>query len=63
MQLAFDLLKQIGDLRAVLNADQHSFQQVHGLGKVRYFQLQAVKEICRRSDFIHLQKETKITSS
>lgn len=63
LQLACDLLKHLGDLRAVLNADKQSFKQVHGLGDVRYAQLQAVKEICRRSDFIHLQKETPITNS
>jgi DNA repair protein RadC len=63
LQLAADLLKQLGDLRAVLNADKYSFKQVHGLGEVRYVQLQAVKEICRRSDFINLQKETQITNS
>lgn len=63
VQLATDLLKHLGDLRAVLNADQHRFQQVPGLGAVRYVQLQAVKEICRRSDFIQLQKETQITNS
>ncbi|MDR3442798.1 MAG: DNA repair protein RadC [Legionella sp.] len=63
LQLAADLLKQLGDLRAVLNADKYNFKQVHGLGEVRYVQLQAVKEICRRSDFINLQKETQITNS
>ncbi|MGC1182960.1 RadC family protein [Legionella sp.] len=63
VQLATDLLKHLGDLRAVLNADQLCFKQVHGLGTVRYVQLQAVKEICRRSDFIQLQKETQITNS
>jgi DNA repair protein RadC len=63
VQLAFDLLKHLGDLRAILNADKQSFKQVHGLGEVRYAQLQAVKEMCRRSDFIQLQKETQITNS
>jgi DNA repair protein RadC len=63
LQLAFDLIKHLGDLRAVLNADPQSFKKVHGLGDVRYVQLQAVKEICRRSDFIYLQKETQITNS
>jgi DNA repair protein RadC len=63
LQLAFDLMKHLGDLRAVLNADPKSFKKVHGLGEVRYVQLQAVKEICRRSDFIYLQKETQITNS
>ena len=63
VQLAFDLLKHLGDLRAILNADRQSFKRVHGLGEVRYAQLQAVKEICRRSDLIQLQKETQITNS
>lgn len=63
MQLAVDLLKHLGDLRAILNADQYRFKQVPGLGNVRYAQLQAVKEMCRRSDFIQLQKETQITNS
>ncbi|WP_298623951.1 DNA repair protein RadC [uncultured Legionella sp.] len=63
LQLAFDLIKQHGDLRAVLNANPKSFKQVSGIGEVRYLQLQAVKEICRRSDFIQLQKETQITNS
>ncbi|KTD71292.1 RadC family protein [Legionella tucsonensis] len=63
VQLAFDLLKHLGDLRGVLNADKERFKQVRGLGEVRYAQLQAVKEMCRRSDFIYLQKETQITNS
>lgn len=63
LQLAFDLIKHLGDLRAVLNADQQSFKQIPGLGDVRYLQIQAMKEICRRSDFIQLQKDTKITNS
>lgn len=63
VQLAFDLMKHLGDLRAILNADKQRFQQVDGLGEVRYVQLQAVKEICRRSDFIQLQKESQITNS
>ncbi|WP_133136679.1 RadC family protein [Legionella rowbothamii] len=63
MQLAADLLMHLGDLRGVLNSNQQHFQQVPGLGAVRYTQLQAVKEICRRSDFIQLQKESQITNS
>ena len=63
LQLAFDLIKHLGDLRAVLNANPDHFQQVSGIGEVRYVQLQAAKEICRRSDFIHLQKDTQITNS
>lgn len=63
IQLAADLVKHLGDLRAVLNADAQHFKQVHGLGEVRYVQLQAVKEICRRSDFIHLQKDITLTNT
>ena len=63
LQLAFDLIEHLGDLRAVLNANPQNFKQVPGLGDVRYVQLQAVKEICRRSDFICLQKDTQITNS
>ncbi len=63
LQLAFDLLKHLCDLRAVLNANQQSFKQVPGLGVVRYVQLQAVREICRRSDFISLQKTIKLAGS
>ena len=63
MQLAFELLKHLGDLRAILNADQQSFKQISGLGLVRYVQLQAIREICRRSDFISLQKDTQLIHS
>lgn len=63
LQLAFDLMHHLGDLRAILNADYHSFKQIQGLGLVRYLQLQAVQEICRRSDFISLQKNTSLTDS
>lgn len=62
-QLAADLLHQVGDLRAIINADWHDFQKISGFGNVRFSQLQALKEICRRSDFIYLQKEIQITDS
>jgi DNA repair protein RadC len=63
LQLAHELIHRIGNLREILNTSQQSFQQVPGLGRVRYVQLQAVKEICRRSDFIELQKTIPITNS
>lgn len=63
LHLAFDLIQQLGDLRAILNADQQRFRQVPGLGLVRYLQLQAAREICRRSDFISLQKEIQLTNA
>ena len=63
LHLAFELLKHLGDLRAILNADLPSFKQISGLGLVRYAQLQAVREICRRSDFIGLQKDIQLTNT
>lgn len=63
VQLALDLLNHFGDLRAVLNACPKTFQEIHGLGVVRYVQLQAAREICRRSDFIDLQKKTTLTNT
>lgn len=63
LQLASDLLKELGDLRAVLNAEFNSFNEVDGIGIVRFLQLQAVREICRRSDYISLQKNTQLTNS
>jgi DNA repair protein RadC len=63
LQLAYDLLEHLGDLRSILNAKINHFKEIPGLGEVRYAQLQAVREICRRSDFIHLQKESQISNS
>ena len=62
MQLAQDMLHQAGDLRALLNLDVKHFCSIAGIGVVRFVQLQALLEIYRRSDFIHLQKEMKLTS-
>ncbi len=63
LELATDLLNQFGDLRSVLNANLKNFKQISGLGITRYSQLQAARELCRRSDFISLQKEIKLTNS
>ncbi|MDP3561966.1 MAG: DNA repair protein RadC [Legionellaceae bacterium] len=63
VQLAHDLLKHFGDLRSIFNTDLATFQQIPGFGIVRYTQLQAARELCRRHDFICLQKETQLTSS
>ncbi len=63
MQLALDLVKHFGDMRALLTADLPTFRQVAGLGPVRFMQLQAVREMCRRSDFITLQKTTQLTDA
>ncbi|HAT7745267.1 TPA: DNA repair protein RadC [Legionella pneumophila] len=63
LQLAYELTKHLGNLRNILNADLQSFKSIHGLGKVRYAQLQAAKEICHRSDFIDLQKEIRLSNT
>jgi DNA repair protein RadC len=62
-QVAQDMVRYLGDLRMILNADLKSFRKIHGLGMVRYVQLQAGREICRRSDFLHLQKEKALTNA
>ncbi len=61
--LAQELISEFGDLRAVLNASVKDFQTIHGLGTVRHAQLQAVQEMCRRSDFISLQKNTQLNDT
>lgn len=63
LQLATDLIEHFGDLRSLLNADPKLCKNLRGLGKIRYAQLQAIKEICKRSDFIYLKKEIQITNS
>lgn len=63
LQLAVDLFQHFGDLRAILNADLTGFKKICGLGSVRFVQLQAVKEMCRRSDFIALQKDVQLVNS
>lgn len=63
LHLAYELMNHLGNLRNILNSDIQNFKSIKGLGTVRYVQLQAVKEICRRSDFIQLQKEIQLSNS
>lgn len=63
LQLAHELLHKFGDLRALLNAGLKEFNETKGIGTVRFLQLQALREICRRSDFISLKKNTQLTNS
>lgn len=63
VQLAQELVNHLGDLRTVLNCELQTFQQIAGLGVVRYVQLQAAREMCRRSDFISLQKAPPLTNT
>ena len=48
VDLARTLLDQFGCLRSLLEADQASFCQGHGLGQAKYVQLRAVLEMSRR---------------
>jgi DNA repair protein RadC len=55
VDLARDLLKEYGSLRALLEADFDRFQRSPGLGAAKYAALQAVLEMARR----HLQEEMR----
>lgn len=48
IELAKDLLKEFGDLRSLLGADQKGFCKGKGLGNAKYVQLQACVEMSRR---------------
>ena len=48
VELARNLLKRFGSLRALLESDQKEFCLQHGLGPAKYAQLQAVLEMSRR---------------
>jgi DNA repair protein RadC len=63
LQIAENLMRVFGNLRAVVNAEYKNFIQVKGLGAVRFVQLQAAREICRRNDFIKLKKDTPLTNT
>lgn len=63
LELALDLMQNLGDLRAIINSDYQGFRKIPGLGLVRYVQLQAMVEICRRADFIGLQKNTLLDNA
>lgn len=63
IQLASDLLEELGDIRAILNADLKTFQQIPSLSVLDFIQLKAMHELCRRSDFISLQKDIQLTNS
>jgi DNA repair protein RadC len=48
LDLAQDLLREFGDLRSLLGADQVQFCQAKGLGDAKYVQLKACVEMSRR---------------
>lgn len=63
MQVACDVIHHLGNMRQILNTDFPTFNRIQGLGLVRYVQLQAAREICRRSDFIYLQQDIQLKNS
>ena len=63
LDLAQALLNTFGDLRQIMNADRPTFESIPGLGMVRYTQLMALKEICRRSEYINLVKGQAIKNT
>ncbi len=63
LELAHALMEHLGDARAIFNTDLKTFQEVPGIGIVRYVQLQAIQELCRRSDLISLKKDTQLTNT
>lgn len=61
VDLARDLLNEMGGLRAILLADQKLFQQQYGLGQAKYCLLQAVLEMSRRHLRETLSKQDVLT--
>jgi DNA repair protein RadC len=53
VDLARQVLQQLGGLRQLLQADQKQFCAVHGLGQAKFVQLQATLEMARR----HMEQE------
>lgn len=62
VDLARDLLKDFGGLRALLEADRECFCGRHGLGPAKYAQLQAVLEMARRHLWERLQRGDALSS-
>jgi DNA repair protein RadC len=62
VDLARDLLKNFGSLRALLSANRRQFCQGAGLGDAKYAQLQAVLEMSRRHLGEQLQRGDAIDS-
>lgn len=63
VDLARDLLKHFGSLRALVNASQQEFCAAQGLGAAKFSQLQAVLEMSRRHLAEQLQTGDCFTSS
>lgn len=54
--LAHNMLAEFGSFTAMLGADLHTLTRIEGIGIVRYCQLQAARELVRRSLLEELKK-------
>ncbi|MCM2973100.1 RadC family protein [Larsenimonas suaedae] len=62
VDLARDLLTRFGGLRPLLDADEATFCEAHGLGQAKYVQLQAVLELSKRHLETTLSRGDALTS-
>lgn len=62
LDLARELLRDYGDLRALLGADCKAFCAGRGLGEAKYVLLQAALELSRRHLYATLQRGDALTS-
>ncbi len=62
VDLAREMLNSFGGLRPLLEADQHAFCRIRGMGTAKYVQFQAVLEIGRRYLEARLEREDPLTS-
>jgi DNA repair protein RadC len=56
VELAYELLRQFGSLRGLLQADRQQLCAARGLGPAKFAQLQAALELARRHLGEHLQR-------
>ena len=61
VDLAREVLKEFGSLRALLEADLKHFSQCHGLGMAKFTLLQAVLEMARRHFLEKLKRGSALT--
>lgn len=62
LDLARELLNQFGGLRPLLSASEQQFSSMPGLGRAKYAQLQAIKEIAHRHLNERLERQDIISS-
>ena len=63
VDLARELLRDFGSLRALLIAEKKDFIRHHGLGEAKFAQLQATMEMARRHLAERLQRSSALTSA